>query len=157
MSDGAVLPCVVLDTGIVLAAAFNPVGVAMQTVRCMERGEIRVVMSNRLRAEYEAILAHPAHQTRFAHITGEYVALQLDRLDNHAERVPNPPIVVPYPRDVNDEPIVNLLIAANADFLVTLDKDMIALPDYPPFAERMPRIQILRPGAFLTEMERRRE
>ncbi len=147
-------PCVVFDTGIIVAAAFNPIGVAMQTIQRMEQGKIRVVMSNRLRAEYEATLRHPAHRERFPHITEEYVTLQLDRFDSHAERVVNPLPLLPYPRDPNDEHIVNLLIATKADFLVTLDKDMLALTGFAPFAEQSPQIRILRPGAFLTELER---
>jgi len=153
--NGVLISRVIFDTGIALAAAFNPGGASMKAVRLMETGDIRVFISNRIRHEYEAVLRHPAHQERYPFMTEEYVSIELDRFDTHAERLPNPPTAFPYQRDSNDEPLINLAIAVSADYLVTLDKDLLALPSHPDFASLPHRPRILKPGAFLAEMERR--
>jgi putative PIN family toxin of toxin-antitoxin system len=147
---------VVFDTGIVLAAAFNPSGVAMKTLRLMETGEIEVFVSNRLRHEYEALLRHPAHGSRYVFMTEDYVNIELDRFDTYAERIPNPPSAFTYKRDANDEPLINLVVAIKAHYLVTLDNDLLALPKHPEFVALRHKPQVLRPGGFLTEIERRR-
>lgn len=148
-------PTVVLDTGIVCAAAFNPVGVSEKVVRLMVGAEIPVVMSNRLRHEYEQTLTNPALSRRYPFLTSDYIAAFLDRFDTHAERIPNPLQVIAYARDPNDEPLINLAVAVRADYLVTLDGDLLDLPRRPEFASLPHQPRILRPGAFLTEWEQR--
>ncbi len=148
-------PHTIFDTTVVAAAAFNPSGVSRKVLRLMENGEVSVVMSNRIRSEYELTLFHPAHAKRLPFLTTEYLEDFLQRVDQYAERVPNPPRHVVYKRDVDDEPFINLAIEMNADFLVTLDKDLLHLPNVSEIAARISNLSILRPGEFMAVMERR--
>ena len=62
--------------------------------------------------------------------------------------------VFDYPRARQDEPYVDLAVAANADFLVSRDKDLLTLTtDHSliakQFRQRFRRLRILNPVAFL--------
>jgi putative PIN family toxin of toxin-antitoxin system len=148
------LPKVVFDTTSIFAATYNPHGVAARALQLMAEGKIKVILSNRLRSEYEETITHPAHLLRFPYITREDLWLYLNHIDQYAERVPNPPPHLPYPRDPDDEHIVNLVIDIQADYLVTIDKDLLALSQYPPFQTKAANTIALRPGAFMAAMER---
>lgn len=59
-----------------------------------------------------------------------------------------------YARDPNDEPYVNLALAAGAQYLVTFDQDLLdlmtqATPEGKDFHQRFPGLLILTPVAFL--------
>jgi predicted nucleic acid-binding protein len=67
------------------------------------------------------------------------------------------PAVFTYPRDPNDEPYVNLALAAGARYLVTWDNDLLdlmneATPAGQDFRRRFPDLTILNPVAFLREL-----
>ena len=75
--------------------------------------------------------------------------------------VPNPPPYVNYPRDPNDEPVINLAIHIEADYIVTRDKDLLDLvdenrPEGRYFRKRFPNITILDPVAFLQAIRAKR-
>jgi predicted nucleic acid-binding protein len=61
-----------------------------------------------------------------------------------------------YARDPDDEPWVNLAIAAKARYLVTWDKDLLDLmkenPDGVQFRKSFPNLHVLTPVAFLREL-----
>jgi predicted nucleic acid-binding protein len=68
--------------------------------------------------------------------------------------VPNPPPYVGYPRDPDDEMVINLAIHVDAEYVVTRDKDLLVLmdetrPEGRFFRKRFPGIAILDPVAFL--------
>ena len=83
----------------------------------------------------------------------------LDRFDIKAIMVPNPPPYVTYPRDPDDEPVINLAIHVEADYIVTRDKDLLALSDESQpegrfFRKQFPHLTILDPVAFLQIMQK---
>jgi predicted nucleic acid-binding protein len=55
------------------------------------------------------------------------------------------------PRDPDDEPYVNLAVAAGARYLVTRDKDLLDLMEDADFRRRFATLAILDPAAFLLE------
>ena len=63
-----------------------------------------------------------------------------------------------FPRDPDDEPYLNLAIAAGDEFLVTRDRDILDLMDGNTkegrdFQSRFPRLTILNPVEFLKALE----
>ena len=54
-----------------------------------------------------------------------------------------------FPRDPKDEPYINLALAANADYLVTRDNDLLDLMNDSDFRQQFPGLTILDPVAFL--------
>lgn len=147
-------PVVVFDTGCVLQAALNPAGPAADALDLLDQDKIAVYTSPRLRSEYEDVLYRPAIRAKNPHITDTQIEAGLARFDLKAIRGLNPPPYVSYPRDPNDEPVINLAIHVDADYIVTRDRDLLELVDESKpegrfFRQRFPRLSILNPVAFL--------
>ncbi len=62
---------------------------------------------------------------------------------------PNGPAAMSLPRDPDDEPYLNLAVAASADYLVTRGNDLLDLMQDSAFRARCPRLTILDPVALL--------
>ncbi len=67
-----------------------------------------------------------------------------------------------YARDLNDEPSVNLTLAAGAQYLVTFDNDLLdlmnqATPEGNDFRQRFPGLLILTPAAFFQALSPKEE
>lgn len=150
-------PAVVFDTGIILQAAINPMGPAANAVDQFDRGRVVVYLSPRLRSEWEDVLLRPSLRAKNPRITDAQVEAALRRFDATAILVPNPPTYLVYPRDPNDEPIINLAIHVKADYLVTRDRDLLDLmnparPEGRDFRHRFPDLNILDPVAFVRRL-----
>jgi predicted nucleic acid-binding protein len=70
------------------------------------------------------------------------------------------PHVLDVPRDPDDEPYLDLAAAVEADYLVTRDQDLLSLNtdhsiEAKQFRQRLPKLSILDPVEFLTEIQRR--
>ena len=65
------------------------------------------------------------------------------------------PSAYALPRDPNDEPYLNVAIAANATFLVSRDLDLLDLMQDATFRQQFPSLTILDPVAFLQVMANR--
>jgi len=71
------------------------------------------------------------------------------RIDQVARKIDDVPASYSLPRDPDDEPYLNLALAANADYLVTWDKDMLDLMQDEGFRSQYPQLTILNPVALL--------
>lgn len=151
------VPVAVFDTGIVLQAALNPAGPAGDALDQFDQGRVVLYVSPRLRSEWEDVLMRPSLRARNPRLTDAQVWAALQRLDERAVMVPNPPTYLVYPRDPNDEPVINLAIHVKATYLVTRDRDLLDLmdttrPEGRDFRRRFPDLQILDPVAFVTAL-----
>ncbi len=52
-------------------------------------------------------------------------------------------------RDPDDLPYLNLAVVANVDYLVSRDKDLLALMGDPAFIAKYPQLRIVEPAIFL--------
>ena len=68
----------------------------------------------------------------------------------------NVPCVFAYPRDPKDEPYINLMIAADAEYLTSRDNDLLDLMKDPDFTARFPGIRVIDPASLLREIEAER-
>ncbi|MGH7178974.1 MAG: putative toxin-antitoxin system toxin component, PIN family, partial [Tepidisphaeraceae bacterium] len=87
----------------------------------------------------------------------ERVAAFLRRLSFRGEVIRHVPRVFAFPRDPLDEPYVNLAIAAQADFLVTRDNDLLSLMSShaevaKQFRRRFRTLRVVSPSQLLSEM-----
>jgi predicted nucleic acid-binding protein len=67
-----------------------------------------------------------------------------------------------FPHAPDDEPYLNLAIAARAQFLVTRDKDLLDLmnwrkKDGREFRKRFRKLKIVDPASFVKEIEKRKQ
>lgn len=142
---------VVYDTVVILQAVLNPDGPAARAIGLMDQGTVTAYISNRLRSEYEDTLTDKPLRAMFPRLTDRRAWEMLDRLDASAIRIPNPPRRVAYLRDPNDEPVLNLAIHVEAQFILTRDKDLLNLADDNTLRRHFPFLRILDPVAFLQQ------
>jgi putative PIN family toxin of toxin-antitoxin system len=109
---------VVLDTNVLVAAAYNPRSASRHVVEACLGGELTPVVSHALRHEYEFILARAAR--------GRAYLERVHRLLGGAEVVEPARTPRVVPDDPGDDKLVAAALAAGA-VLVTNDSHLLAL------------------------------
>lgn len=104
---------IVLDTNVLVSGLLSPFGPPGEIVRLVSDGSITLCLDARIIAEYEDVLARP----RFGFDHDDVSAL-LDLIDAAGEMIAARPLPVRLP-DVDDEPLLEVVIGASADCLVT--------------------------------------
>ena len=122
---------VVLDTNILASGLMLPDSIPGRFVAAWSKVQFDVVSSHGQLAEIGRALAHP----KIRRILGwdeQQLERFVRRLYVRVEVVEPDPDAVETPRDPDDAPILGALVAGEADFLVTGDRDLLALRDrYP--------------------------
>jgi uncharacterized protein len=125
-----VRPRVVFDCGVYLQAVLRrtaPAGACLDTV---EQGTIELVISEPIFDEVQEVLERPELKPRRkGRLTARMVSEILEWIREYGTFVPDVPEVFHYPRDPDDEPYLNLAIAAQVRYLVSRDKDLLDLQD----------------------------
>jgi putative PIN family toxin of toxin-antitoxin system len=116
-------------------------------------------LSPEVLAEVTDVLTRPKTQSRFPQLTPERVERFLREVQAKANAFASVPAVFSYPRDPDDEPYLNLALAAGARYLVTWDNDLLDLmdeqtPEGKEFRRCFPDLIILDPVAFLRQLSR---
>jgi putative PIN family toxin of toxin-antitoxin system len=109
---------VVLDTNVLVAAAYNPGSASRRVVEACLAGELTPVLSPALRREYEYVLPRAAR--------GRPYLERLRRLLEGAEVVEPAPVPRVVPDEPEDDKLVAAALAARA-VLVTNDTHLLAL------------------------------
>ena len=118
---------VVIDTNVVLSGLAYPASVPGRVMRLWTSGAIEAVVSEYLLDEIARVL--PRMNARLNWSTQErqdYVEMMRILCDVVA------PAQTDAVRDKNDNPILGTLIASQADYLITGDKDLLALAQHYP-------------------------
>ena len=118
---------VVFDCNILLQAVARRTGPAAACLRLAEEGFVQLRLSEEILTELSGVLKRPTIRTHYPELTGEIVEDFLRRLRNTAEITIDVPKRFSYPRDIDDEPYLNLAIEAEANYLVSRDKDLLDL------------------------------
>jgi putative PIN family toxin of toxin-antitoxin system len=109
---------VVLDTNVLVAAAYNPGSASRRVVEACLAGELTAVLSPALRREYEHILPRA--------VRGQPYLETLRRLLDRAEVVEPAETHRVVPDDPDDDKLVAVALAAGAS-LVTNDAHLLAV------------------------------
>ncbi|MDE0225090.1 MAG: putative toxin-antitoxin system toxin component, PIN family [Gammaproteobacteria bacterium] len=117
---------VVLDTNVFVSGLMFPEGVPGQIVSAWSEAEFEVVSSREQLAEIARVLAYPKIR-RILNWDDRRIERFVERLYLRTEVVELDVSGVDVPRDPDDAPMLNTLIAADADFLVTGDRDLLVL------------------------------
>ena len=117
-------PRVVLDTNIVLSALVFTQGRLVRLRHAWQQEQCRPLVSSATVAELVRALAYP----KFSLSPDEQQELLADYLPYcTAVRMPAKPPRTPVSRDPCDLPFLQLALAGKADYLVTGDRDLLAL------------------------------
>lgn len=147
----------VFDCNVHLQAAAREKSVAAECLRLVEKGLIRLYVSEEILAEVEDVLNRPEIRKHFQTLTDEIVEAFLLRLRNSARIVRRVPKKFNYSRDPDDEPYINLAAEIEADYLVSRDNDLLDLmTDYTleakEFRQKFRPLRVIEPLEFLKEM-----
>ena len=122
-----------------------------------ENGHVELCLSEEILAEVDDVLKRPEIQSRFPSLTAVVVAEFIEALRGFGQLYPEPEKHFSYPRDSKDEPYLNLAIQAQAEFLVSRDKDILDLRQSldaaaVEFRQKFAQIRIMEPLEFLRTM-----
>lgn len=143
------IPRVVYDCMVFLQAANNGAGASGECLRLAEYWVVELYLNPEITAEIVDVLSRPRTRKNFPALTPEVVRRVLRRISQFATIVAGTPKVAPSIRDPKDEKYLNLAIAANAQYLVTRDNDLLDLMKDESFRTAYPNLEILEPAAFL--------
>ncbi len=124
---------VVLDTNALLSGIAYPASVPGKIMAAWRHGSVNVLLSPYILDELRRVLPRLAHRHS---LTLAEIEDLVDVLSIQAEVIEPLPGVEPDLRDVADQPVLGTLLAAlktsGADYLITGDKDLLAIADrYP--------------------------
>ncbi len=148
---------VVFDCNILLQAVARKTGPAAACLRLAEEGFVQLRLSEEILTELSGVLKRPAIRTRYPELTDEIVEDFITALRSTAEITSDVPKRFSYPRDIDDEPYLNLAIEAEASYLVSRDKDLLDLmtgytEECKDFRQRFRSLTVLEPIEFLKEV-----
>ena len=151
-------PKVVFDCNILWQAFFSASGAAARCRELLDAGAVRLFLSRAVLDEVRDVLTRPHTQARFATATDEAVVTYINNLTRKSVVLRSVPKVFSYPRDPDDEPYINLAVAAGADYIVTRDNDLLDLmtaytDEAKEFRQRFRPLRVVDPVAFLREIE----
>ena len=152
-------PRVVYDCMIYLQAAAKPDRIH-GTIRLVREGRVELCMSAEIVDELRDVLTRPEVRAKFPALTPERADVFLNDLLPQARLFQNVPAAFTLPRDVKDQPYVNLAIAARANYLVTWNERHLTYlmrqdtSEGQDFCRRFPEIKIVDPPTFVSEIQR---
>jgi putative PIN family toxin of toxin-antitoxin system len=134
----------VLDTTVLVAAMLRPEpgGVSIELLRRAAEGEYELYLSDDILEETAATLMGSERNRRRYKYSDENIVEYCEWLAHIGAVISDIPLLTGVVRDPNDDMIVACAVAANADFLVSRDKDLLTLGSYN-------AIDMMTPEAFL--------
>ena len=124
---------IVLDTNVLLSGIAYPASIPGKILAAWHHGSVDVLISSYILGELRRVLPRLAHRHR---LTEAEIDDLMDALSIQAEIVEPQSSDEPDLRDPGDQPVLGTLLAAlatsGADYLITGDKDLLALAkDHP--------------------------
>ena len=133
---------IVLDTSVLVSGLAYPGSIPGRIVGAWRNGAIDAVLSRYILAELVRVLPRLNHRLRLSEEDildlVDALALLADLVDPAADAGPVATMLL---RDPADVPVLGTLLASGADYLITGDKDLLALAE---------RHSILTPAQFWT-------
>jgi uncharacterized protein len=134
----------VLDTTVLVAAMLRPEpgGVSAELLRHAAEGKYELFLSDDILEETAATLMKSERTKRRYKYSDEHIVEYCEALAHIGTVLSDIPSLTGIVRDPNDDMIVACAVAAQADFLVSRDKDLLTLGSYG-------TIDMVTPEAFL--------
>jgi len=156
----AARPRAIFDCNVLFQAFLTRRGPAYDCVQLVGARRVQLVTSLDALSEARDVLNRPLVIQRAPHVTPAGIDSFLKGLAYGADLWRRVPHLIDYERDPDDEPYLDLAVAAAVDYVVTRDRDLLVLAtDHSAAAKRLRqltqnRLQILTPNAFLDAVSR---
>jgi putative PIN family toxin of toxin-antitoxin system len=133
---------------------------AVNCFELFENGIIELFVSEEVLAEIQDVITRPKLQAKYSRLTDERAEKLVEVLRTKATLIKNVPSVFNYARDPKDEKYINLAVAADAEFIISRDTDLLDLmtgfdDDSKEFRQKFRRLKIIQPLKFLKIVEER--
>ena len=145
---------IVFDCMIFLQAVLNEKSIAFKLFECLEKSSFTLFFSQEILNEIVDVLHRPPLRAKYSQITDEVVEAFLSRVLQKAVFVKAVASKFKYSRDPKDEKYINLAVAAEADYIVSRDRDLLDLMtdvsiEGKEFRQKSRPLQIVEPSEFL--------
>ncbi len=121
--------CIVLDTNVLLSGTAYPKSIPGEIVSAWRSGSLEVKLSQYILDELQRVLPRLNHRLGWS---SSEIREFVDSLAFLADLVDPVPAFEPLLRDNADQAVLGTFLAANANYLVTGDKDLLALSAHYP-------------------------
>ena len=150
---------VIFDCSLFVQAFLNPASAANRCLELVRRGQAQLFVSPATLTELKEVLSRPRILNLLPHIAPEQTDNFLGDVVAHATNLPAVTEKFRFERDPKDAPYLNLAIAADADYLVTRDRDLLDLmigysAECKEFRQRFRKIKIIKPEDFIRALEK---
>ncbi|OAI00286.1 putative toxin-antitoxin system toxin component, PIN family [Methylomonas methanica] len=116
--------CIVLDTNVLLSGTAYPKSIPGEIISAWRSGSLEVKLSQYILDELQRVLPRLNHRLGWSN---SEIREFVDSLAFLADLVDPLQVSEPLLRDRADQPVLGTFLAANANYLVTGDKDLLAL------------------------------
>ncbi len=116
--------CIVLDTNVLLSGTAYPKSIPGEIISAWRGGSLEVKLSQYILDELQRVLPRLNHRLGWSN---SEIREFVDSLAFLADLVDPIQVSEPLLRDRADQPVLGTFLAANANYLVTGDKDLLAL------------------------------
>jgi putative PIN family toxin of toxin-antitoxin system len=145
---------------IFLQAAVSDAGPAAALLRLVDQEVVSLYVSEEILAEIRDVLARPKLRLKNPRFTDEHVESLLLRIMMKGSVLTNIPRHFNYDRDPKDEKYLNLAVEAQADFLISRDRDLLDLRrddtlENAALRALNPGLLVVDPAEFLRTIEQR--
>jgi putative PIN family toxin of toxin-antitoxin system len=116
--------CIVLDTNVLLSGTAYPKSIPGEIISAWRSASLEVKLSQYILDELQRVLPRLNHRLGWSN---SEIREFVDSLAFLADLVDPLQVSEPLLRDRADQPVLGTFLAANANYLVTGDKDLLAL------------------------------
>ena len=116
--------CIVLDTNVLLSGIAYPNSIPGKIVLAWRSGSLEVILSQYILDELQRVLPRLNHRLGWSNLE---IRDFVDGLAFLADMVEPVKTAEPLLRDDADQPVLGTFLASKANYLVTGDKDLLAL------------------------------
>lgn len=150
----ASLPRVVFDTNILIRAFLSPDGPSGKCLELARKNEIMLCVSDDVFVELEDVIDRPYIHKALGIDFAEQKDYFLDQISIIAYFADAIEARFKFPRDPDDEFVIDLAVSSEADYLITCDRDLLDLmtgidDSSKEFRQKFRRLKIVRPNEFL--------
>ena len=123
------MPKAVVDTSVLVSGFLTEGGATARVIELAQQGRFTCCLSAYILDEIHRSLTQPRLMASYGH-TLAAVDRFCQALLAASVFIAEPPAIGPVSRDPNDDQVLACAIAAEADYLVTGDKDLLVLEQY---------------------------